>query len=278
MNVQSYDCLIVGGGPAGSTCAWQLRQAGAGVLVLDKASFPRDKTCAGWITPSVVESLELDVDEYCHNRTWQPIHGFRCGFVNGGSVNIDCSEPVSFGIRRREFDDYLLRRAGVVAIQHHVSRIERRGGAWLIDGIYSAPMLVGAGGNFCPVARFLGVSRGTPESLVFAQEVEFALTESELARLAVAADRPELYFCKDLRGYGWCFRKHEFLNVGFGRTERNGLSHRVADFCDFLHQAGRVRFDLPARFHGHAYRLNDGNADIPAADGVLLIGDSAGLA
>ncbi|MGH8709796.1 MAG: FAD-dependent oxidoreductase, partial [Burkholderiales bacterium] len=47
----SCDVLIVGGGPAGSTCAWQLVRASFDVLVLDKHTFPRDKVCAGWITP-----------------------------------------------------------------------------------------------------------------------------------------------------------------------------------------------------------------------------------
>ena len=61
MPMESCDVLIVGGGPAGSTCAWQLRQAGLDVLVMDKQTFPRDKVCAGWITPAVVESLELDL-------------------------------------------------------------------------------------------------------------------------------------------------------------------------------------------------------------------------
>jgi menaquinone-9 beta-reductase len=50
--VETCDALIVGGGPAGSTCAWQLRQAGLDVVVIDKTRFPRDKVCAGWITPT----------------------------------------------------------------------------------------------------------------------------------------------------------------------------------------------------------------------------------
>ena len=41
------ETLIVGGGPAGSTCAWELKKHGRDVLVLDKACFPRLKLCAG---------------------------------------------------------------------------------------------------------------------------------------------------------------------------------------------------------------------------------------
>ncbi len=45
------DVIIVGGGPAGSSCAWRLARHGVKPLVLDRASFPRLKLCAGWITP-----------------------------------------------------------------------------------------------------------------------------------------------------------------------------------------------------------------------------------
>ena len=51
------DVLVAGGGPAGSACAWKLRRAGLDVIVMDRALFPRDKVCAGWITPGVVEAL-----------------------------------------------------------------------------------------------------------------------------------------------------------------------------------------------------------------------------
>ncbi len=61
---ESCDVLIVGGGPAGSSCARQLRRAGLDVLILDKSEFPRDKVCAGWITPQVVEELEIDTRDY----------------------------------------------------------------------------------------------------------------------------------------------------------------------------------------------------------------------
>ena len=53
------DVLIVGGGPAGSTLARALRRSGLDVTVMDKAEFPRDKVCAGWVTPAVFEELEI---------------------------------------------------------------------------------------------------------------------------------------------------------------------------------------------------------------------------
>ena len=72
------DALIVGGGPAGSTCARVLHHAGWNVLVIDRARFPRDKVCAGWVTPGVFRLLELDPEEYrATGLTIQTITGFR---------------------------------------------------------------------------------------------------------------------------------------------------------------------------------------------------------
>jgi menaquinone-9 beta-reductase len=58
------EVLIVGGGPAGSACAWRLKQSNMDCLILDQAEFPRFKPCAGWITPEVLRDLQLDVNDY----------------------------------------------------------------------------------------------------------------------------------------------------------------------------------------------------------------------
>ena len=84
--MMTCDVLIVGGGPAGSTCAWRLRQAGLDVMVVDLATFPRDKVCAGWITPQVVTELCLDTQAYARRRTFQPIIGFRVGLIGPATV------------------------------------------------------------------------------------------------------------------------------------------------------------------------------------------------
>ena len=56
------DVIVVGGGPAGSACARTLRHAGLDAVVIDRAAFPRDKVCAGWITPQVIAAAGIDVD------------------------------------------------------------------------------------------------------------------------------------------------------------------------------------------------------------------------
>ena len=71
------DVLVVGGGPAGSSLARALRRAGLDVTVMDRSTFPRDKVCAGWITPAVVQALDLDLEDYGRGRVLQPIQGFQ---------------------------------------------------------------------------------------------------------------------------------------------------------------------------------------------------------
>ncbi len=59
--------IIVGGGPAGSTCAWMLQRHGIDCIILDKQPFPRTKLCAGWTTPRVIRDLQMDVERYPHS-------------------------------------------------------------------------------------------------------------------------------------------------------------------------------------------------------------------
>ena len=104
--MRSCDVLIVGGGPGGSSAAWQLRRAGADVLVLDRERFPRLKLCAGWITPEVVRDLEIDLEAYPHRLLTFPRLRVHWGRLQ---VPIPC---VQHSIRRFEFDAWLLERSG----------------------------------------------------------------------------------------------------------------------------------------------------------------------
>jgi geranylgeranyl reductase family protein len=275
--MDACDVLIVGGGPAGSSCAWKLRDAGLEVAILDRHVFPRDKVCGGWITPSVLTELEIDPAEYAQGRVFQPITSFRTGAIGGPELETDYGTPVSYGIRRREFDDYLLKRSGARLLEGVALRsLERSSEEWIVNGQIRTRLVIGAGGHFCPVARFLGAKTGG-ETAVVAQEAEFEMDAEQLARCRVQADRPELYFCPDLRGYGWCFRKENVLNVGLGRMDPQHLSAHVADFLRFLRSVGRVAFDVPA-LRGHAYLLYGASTREIVGDGFLLIGDAAGLA
>lgn len=277
--MQHCDALIVGGGPAGSTAARALRSAGFDVIVLDKAAFPRDKTCAGWITPPVLDLLDLDVADYRKSREFQPITGFRVGRIGGPLIGSNYNRPVSYAIRRCEFDNYLLQRSGAtLRLGQPLRSFKRRDNLWCINDEIESPILIGAGGHFCPIARKLNESSESTQPLVAAQEVEFEMSPDQADRCKVDANLPELYFCPDLTGYGWCVRKHNHLNVGLGREDPRALSSHVAKFVDQLKQSGRIPPDTPPKFHGHAYILYTHTRPERIADGVLLIGDAAGLA
>jgi geranylgeranyl reductase family protein len=276
--MDAYDVVIVGGGPAGSSCAWRLRNSGLSIAILDRQTFPRDKVCGGWITPAVLEELEIDPDEYARTRVLQPITGFRTSCMGGPPVETRYEKPVSYGIRRFEFDDYLVKRSGACLVQgESLTHLERSEGDWILNGRIRTRLLVGAGGTFCPVARHLG-ARVNREVIVTAQEAEFAMDAREISACAIQEQTPELYFCRDLKGYGWCFRKKNVLNVGLGRLDPHRLSGHVADFLKFLKTSGRLSFDVPAALLGHAYLLYGSAARNVVAERILLIGDAAGVA
>ncbi|HVO09873.1 MAG TPA: NAD(P)/FAD-dependent oxidoreductase [Vicinamibacteria bacterium] len=276
--MQRADVVVVGGGPAGASCAARLVDAGLQVVVVDRARFPRDKPCAGWITPEAVEAVGLVPDEYGRGRTLQPVRRFRVGWIGGEAREVSYDRPVSYGILRRELDAWLLERSRArVRLGEGVTSLRRARGGWVVNESLTAPLLVGAGGHFCPVARMLkgpGRSRG----VVVAQEMEVHLSPGQAALCRVAADRPELDFTSDFSGYGWCFRKGEYLNVGLGRRDPRSLAAEVRTYVAWLEHEGRIPAGLPAPLRGHAYRLREGRPPRVSDEGVLLVGDAAGLA
>jgi|BarGraIncu00222A_1022003.scaffolds.fasta_scaffold31252_2 flavin-dependent dehydrogenase len=268
--------MIVGGGPAGSSCAWGLRDSGLDILILDRSAFPRHKLCGGWITPLVLDELNIDPRHYAPDRTLQPISGFRLSAIGGPQVDVRCDGVVSYGIRRCEFDEYLLRRSGARLREGEpLISIERSDRGWLVNGTIRARILIGAGGHFCPVSRYLG-NKGAPAP-VLAQEIEFEMDPAQASTSKIAGDLPELFFCRDMRGYGWIFRKDNFLNVGLGRTDSHEISRHVKDFVRYLKKTRGV--EVPSNgISGHAYGLFGHSHRNILDDGVVLIGDAAGLA
>jgi flavin-dependent dehydrogenase len=271
-----FDAIIVGGGPAGSSCARVLVRAGMRVVVIDRRRFPRVKPCGGWISSAVWDVLELSRREYpggvwpwrrCHVR------------YRGRSYRIGAR---GYFIRRVELDDFLLRRSGARLIQGNaVSRIERCDGAWIVDGTHSAPWLVGAGGTNCPVARTLFPPKsGQP---VAAQEREFAADPAEIAAARLGADgEPELLLHDDLGGYSWNVPKGAWLNVGSGTASAKHVRSAWSAARDFFLASGHLPESarVPLRqVEGHAYHLfHPGHLDGAERDGAFLVGDALGLA
>lgn len=268
--MQSYEACIVGAGPAGSSCARALEQHGVDVLLLDKAEFPRDKTCAGWITPHTWRTLEIAPSEYATGRTLQPITSFRVGVLEGDTTHVNYPEPVSYGIRRCEFDHFLLQRCQCEKrLGYSVHSLQRTESRWIINQEIATNVLVGAGGNFCPVAREV-LNQDIQTRFVRAQEVEFP------SEVPANDHTPELLFTHDLQGYGWCFPKQNYVNIGLGHTDGKQAKQLAQTFFSrYRHLYQNFSSHRP---HGHAYRLYDGKPDKLIEDYTLLIGDSAGLA
>ena len=274
--MRTHDVVVIGGGPAGATCAWALGHAGADVVVLDRQRFPREKPCAGWITPSVFETIGVTPSEYVDaGCTLQPFMAFQTSVIGEPAIATQFPEPVSYGIRRFEFDAFLLRRLVSPVLEGTpLVSLRREHGAWIVNESMRAPIVVGAGGHFCPVARHL---HGGTRRAVVARRMELRLEPDEPC--GVSGATPELYFSSDLDGYGWCIRKGRYLNLGIGRRGASAFRSHVVAFAGFLEREGKVppRAADWRQWQGHAYALA-GDGGPAVSDGLVLVGDAAGLA
>ena len=270
--MQVTDAIVVGGGPAGSTCAWKLREEGLDVLVLDRMAFPRVKLCAGWVTPDVLTDLELDqyhyplglltFDELClHWKMLTANHHSR-----------------QHSIRRYEFDDFLLRRAGARVLQHKVRDIRRDGSDYVVDDEFRCKYLVGAGGTACPVYRTLFHERNPRSS-----ELQTATYEQEFAYDWKDA-RCHLWFFDDgLPGYAWYVPKaNGFVNVGLGgmatQMKRQG-SHIRQFWRKFVGKLEKRGLVISGNYQpsGYSYYLRS-NIDVVSDANAYIVGDAVGLA
>ncbi len=270
--MQETDALIIGGGPAGSTCAWKLRQAGVDVLVLDRASFPRTKLCAGWITPEVVDDLEFDIDAYPHSfMSFDRLH-FHFKHFNFSK------KTTQHSIRRIEFDDFLLKRSGAAVREHRVKKIERHNGSYVVDDLYRCKYLVGAGGTRCPVYRefFHDLNPRARLLQIATYEKEFPYVWDN--------EECHLWFFKDgLPGYAWYVPKvNGHVNVGLGgkaaklKAGNGRLKDYWKNFTETLESEGLVH---GAEYEptGYSYFLR-GSVDVVRNDNAFIVGDAVGIA
>ncbi len=275
--METFDAIIVGAGPAGSTCARFLRQQSLRVLLLDRAPFPRVKLCAGWLSEPIWEVLQLSPSDYPHGLwPWE-----RCHVIYAAQTYTIPAR--GYFIRRYEFDDFLLSHSGAeTVLGHGVQRIERGAGDWLIDGQYRTRYIIGAGGTHCPVARTLFPAKR--ERPVGVQEREFSGDAPLIARHRAGRDgEPELLLHRDLRGYAWNIPKTDWINVGCGTLRAREVKQAWNSARDYFTHAGHIPDAYAAELDqvkGHSYYLfHPDNLDHAARDdGAYLIGDALGLA
>jgi geranylgeranyl reductase family protein len=118
------DVIVVGAGPAGSTAAYYLAQAGLDVLLLEKAAFPRDKVCGDGLTPRAVRQL-VRMGVEISGPGWIRNHGLR---VVGGGMRLhmpwpDLASYPNYGLvrTRTDFDEILARHAQKSGARLHES-------------------------------------------------------------------------------------------------------------------------------------------------------------
>ena len=144
--MKRYDAIVVGGGPAGSTTAWRLADAGASVLLVDKARFPRDKPCGGGLTMRAVRHLPIDVTPVVEEE----IDVVELRFRYGDSVVRRSREPVVLMTQRRRLDAFLLDAAREKGVDVREGTTVDIADARLRDVIVGAD---GANGTTAPCGR-----------------------------------------------------------------------------------------------------------------------------
>ncbi|WP_092380657.1 geranylgeranyl reductase family protein [Micromonospora phaseoli] len=158
-----FDVVVVGAGPAGVAAALAARRAGAGVLLLDRADFPRDKACGDGIAAHALDVLaELGVTDAVAG--YPPVPALRLVAPDGGAVARALPRP-AYTVPREVFDARLVAAAvdaGAVLGRQAVRRVEVRGDRVVLDGEISAGVVVGADGAGSVVRRTLG-QRNNPD-------------------------------------------------------------------------------------------------------------------
>ena len=162
--MEVVDIAIVGGGPAGSSCAAFCAAAGLRTVVIEREKFPREKVCGDCINPGCRPILDrLGLSHGIETWPHAVINAVDFITVNGRTVRADLPKAGAgmIAAKRSVFDDRLLNRARELGAQVHeestvVAIHKTPGGDWKIDIVREtilARVLVGADGRNSSVAR-----------------------------------------------------------------------------------------------------------------------------
>ena len=301
---EEADVIVVGAGPAGSSVACYLARAGVDVLVLEKATFPREKVCGDGLTPRAVKALVSMGVPVAEQDGWVRNKGLR---IIGGGVRLELPWPElssypGYGLvrARTDFDEILARTA-------------QKAGARLIEGMtVTGPVLDAAGQITGVTARPSGASADEPDRSYRARVVVAADGNSSRLSLAMGLrkrdDRPlgvavRTYYTSPrhqddyleswldlwdgerlLPGYGWIFGMGDGTsNVGLGLLNTSAAFGNV----DYRALLRRWLAGTPAEW---GYREENRTQPIRGAAlpmgfnrtphytrGLLLAGDAGGM-
>jgi geranylgeranyl reductase family protein len=305
------DVIVVGAGPAGSTTAYYLARAGLDVLMVEKASFPRDKVCGDGLTPRAVRQLvRMGIDTSAPG--WIRNKGLR---IIGGGLRLhlpwpDLASYPDYGLVRTRMDfDHLLARhaaaAGVRLLERTsvtgpvlddrtgrivgvVAReLNERGRPTGDPVTFRAPLVVAADGTSSRLATSMGIHKRDDRPMGVAVRTYFKSPRHDddwmESWLELWAEN-ERGGRDLLPGYGWIFGTgNGTSNVGLGITNTSRAFGRV-DYKDLLR---RWTAQTPPEW-GFTEENQVGDvrsAALPMgfnrqphySRGLLLVGDSGGM-
>ena len=253
-----FDVLVVGGGPAGSTIACRLADAGAAVLLVDKARFPRDMPCGGGLTMRAVRQCPVDVSPVVEEE----VDLVELRFRYGDAVVRRSAQPVIRMTQRRRLDAFLLDAA-------RERGVEVREGETADVSDAPADVVVGADGANGTTARALGLGAGIVHGVAYEGNVPFGVVARERYRRRAVVELADIP-----GGYGWVFAKGDHVNVGVGAWQSEGrrIREHLARVC-LAHDLDPTQLES---LRGHRLPLRRPGVRI-AAERALLVGDAAGL-
>lgn len=213
----------MGGGPGGASAAITLARAGQHVVLLDKARFPRDKTCGDGLTTLALRWLERLGLDPATVKSWTPVDRFSIRSPSGRWVRLPL--PQGAGLyaavaRREELDAALLdvARAAGVDVRDSVGATGARQDASGVtvetgEAEISAGYLIGADGMWSPTRKYLGAEHEAGYRGEWHAFRQYFANVSERAQHELI-----VWFEPDfLPGYMWSFPVGDGgANVGFG--------------------------------------------------------------
>ncbi len=288
-----YDVAVVGGGPGGSTCAYNLARKGINVALVDKADFPRQKACGGGLPARVFKSKGLPDFSAAVEAHSDSLVLESC--PTGDRAYINVGETLVYQVRRFVLDKTLFDGA-VEAGAHPLTKTNVRSFEYENGGVVlkvasgqdiRARAVVGAGGARDLVAKVLRAREGLPADWNRYQVHAATRIEPE-----VGEDVVEEFYGKEraiwvhfnpkgVRGYGWIFPKKSSVNIGVGEfvvTEKNLNLHQVTrDYINLLEKENLVPPGLDKVKISGAFLPIGGPLGKTYTDNCLLVGDAAGF-
>jgi geranylgeranyl reductase family protein len=270
--VRRYDAIVVGAGPAGSTAAYRLAEAGARVLLLDRARFPRDKPCGGGVTGRAARLIPFSIDPVVEHVVTHADLRLRYGRTHARGSG----RPLVYMTQRRHLDQYLAERAADAGAEFRddvrVTDVAASNGTVVLtaDGArFEAETLIGADGVNGMTARALSLGGNTTVGVAL---------EGNLPNDKIDAIRYDGRVALELGivpgGYGWVFPKGEHVNVGVGGwgSEAPHLRRHLARLC----AEHSVSVEDLEDVRGYRLPLRSPRATL-ARGRALIVGDAAGL-